>query len=150
MRNILNAVLVASVVAVSSFAVEYQNEMDGVWVAVSVDRHGTMLTPEQIKEQKRKVTIQGDTFTFEEILNGEPVNYGGTFTVNPDNQTFDLVGVGPRGAPWNILAIYELNGDELRFCYRRNADGTAERPTEFKAVQENPNYSMVYVCKRIK
>jgi len=126
-------------------------EIEGVWAAVKVDRHGTMMTPKDLREQSRRIIIEGNTLTFEETnKEGKVVKYGGSFSADPDKKTIDVTGKGPGGADFNLLAIYEVNGDQLKFCYRRNADGTAKRPTEFKAFEENPNFSISYTCKRLK
>jgi uncharacterized protein (TIGR03067 family) len=125
-------------------------ELEGVWMATKVDRHGTMMTPKDLREQSRRIIIEGNTLTFEETnKDGKVVKYGGSFTADPDKKAIDLTGKGPAGGDFNLLCIYEINGDELKFCYRRNADGNAERPKEFKAFKENPNFSMSYTCKRI-
>jgi uncharacterized protein (TIGR03067 family) len=124
-------------------------ELQGVWMAVKVDRHGTMMTPKELKEQSRRIIIEGNTVTFEETRDGKVVKFGGPFTADPDKKTFDFTGKGPMGAAFIMLAIYEVNGDELKFCYRRNADGNAERPKEFKADDEKKNFSLSYTCKRI-
>lgn len=125
-------------------------ELEGVWMATKVDRHGTMMPLKDLKEQSRRIIIEGNTLTFEETKTGKVVKYGGTFTIDSDKKTLDLTGKGPMGADFNLLAIYEIKDDQLQFCYRRNADGKAERPTEFKAFQENPNFSMFYTCTRLK
>lgn len=124
-------------------------QLQGVWVAVAVDRHGTMMTPQDLREQNRRIIIDGSTLTFEETRDGKLSKFGGAITVDPDKKTLDLVGKGPGGADFNLLCIYELNGDELKFCYRRNVDGKAKRPTEFKAFKESPNSSISYTCKRL-
>jgi len=124
-------------------------ELEGVWMAVKVDRHGTMMTPKELREQSRRIIIEGNTLTFEETRDGKVVKFGGPFTADPDKKTIDFSGKGPMGADFNLLAIYEVNGDQLKFCYRRNADGTAKRPTEFKADSEKKNFSLSYTCKRI-
>lgn len=123
--------------------------LEGVWVATAVDRHGTMMTPQELRDQNRRIIVKGNTLTFEETKDGKVSKYGGTITVDSDRGTVDLIGKGPMGAPFNLLAIYEIKGDVLRFCYRKNSDGTAKRPTEYKASQENPNFSMSYTCKRL-
>jgi uncharacterized protein (TIGR03067 family) len=125
-------------------------DLEGVWMAVKVDRHGTMMTPKELREQSRRIIIEGNTVTFEETRDGKVVNFGGPFTADPEKKTFDFTGKGPMGADFIMLAIYEVNGDELKFCYRRNADGTAKRPTEFKADDEKKNFSISYTCKRLK
>jgi uncharacterized protein (TIGR03067 family) len=124
-------------------------ELQGIWMAVKVDRHGTMMPQKDLQEQARRIVIEGNKLTFEETREGKAMRFGGTFTIDPQKRTLDLIGkLG--GNDFNILAIYEVNGDELRLCYRKNSDGRAERPTEFKAFKETPNFSMSYTCKKLK
>lgn len=124
-------------------------KLQGVWVAAKVDRHGTMMTPSELREQSRRIIIEGDTLTFEETREGKVVKFGGAIKVDAEKKALDLQGRLPSGADFNLLCIYEVDGDELKFCYRRNADGTAKRPTEFKAFKESPNSSISYTCKRL-
>jgi len=125
-------------------------ELEGLWAAVKVDRHGKMMTPKDLQEQSRRIIIEGDKMTFEETRDGKVVKFSGIITVDPEKKTIDLIGKGPMGADMNLLAIYSLKGDELKFCFRQNADGKAERPTEFKATEGSPNYSISYTLKRLK
>jgi uncharacterized protein (TIGR03067 family) len=128
---------------------EALKELQGIWMAVKVDRHGTMMNQKDLQEQARRIVIEGNNLTFEETREGKAFRYGGTFTVDPQKHTLDLLGkLG--GNDFSILAIYEVKGDQLRLCYRKNSDGKAERPTEFRAFPEKPNSSMSYTCKKLK
>lgn len=125
-------------------------EIEGIWLAVKVDRHGTMMTRQELRDQSRRIIFEDGMITFEETnKDNKVVKFGGSFAIDPDKKTIDVKGKGPRGADMILLGIYEVTGDELKFCFRQNGDGNAERPTEFKAKKEAPNWSMSYTCKRI-
>jgi len=123
--------------------------LQGIWIAVAVDRHGTMMTKQDLQDQSRRIVIDSNRITFEETHSDKLIKYGGTFTFDPRRKTLDLIGKGPMGADFNLLAIYQVSESELKFCYRRNGDGKAKRPTEFKAYKERPNFSMSYTCRRL-
>ncbi len=124
-------------------------ELKGVWIAVRVDRHGTMMTRQELRDQSRRIIFEENRITFEEIRKGNLVKFGGSFKINPHKKTIDIKGKGPRGAEMLLLGIYEVTGNELKFCFRQNADGNAQRPSGFRAYKEQPNYSMSYTCMRV-
>jgi len=124
-------------------------ELEGVWMAVKVDRHGTMMTPKELREQSRRIIIDGNTFRQEETREGRTSALEGKFSINPATGAFDFEGVGPRGNPLKLIGLYEVKGDTLRLCFRANVDGRAKRPTEFKADADSPNYSLSYTCKKL-
>jgi len=125
-------------------------ELQGVWIATAVDRHGTMMSKKDLMEQARRITIEGNTFIQEETRDGKRGSVIGTFRVNPATKAFDFDGKGPLGHPLRLIGLYEVRGDQLRLCIRRNADGKAERPTEFEADNDPNNWSISYTCKRFE
>ena len=129
-----------------------KEELQGVWVATAVDRHGKMMTKKDLQDQARRIIIEGNTFRQEETRDGKVMAMTGTFTVDPSTGAFDFEGKGSNGNPFKLIGLYEVKGDLLRICFRGNADGKAERPTEFKAREESPNsphWSLSYTCKRV-
>ena len=125
-------------------------ELQGIWLATAVDRHGAMMPKKDIVEQARRIIIEGNTFTQEETREGKRLSLTGTFKVNPATKAFDFDGKGPLGFPMVLIGLYEVKGNQLRLCIRRNADGMAKRPSEFKADKDPNNWSISYTCKRFE
>lgn len=123
--------------------------LQGVWVATAVERNGTMMSKKELQEQGRRIVIEGDVYRQEETRGNQLVSFSGKFSVDSATGAFDFVGKGPKGHPMKLIGLYEIRGDTLRLCYRADVDGKAERPTDFKAREETPNWSHSYTCKRL-
>lgn len=123
--------------------------LQGIWIATAVDRHGTMMTKQELKEQARRIIIEGNVFRQEETRDGKVSFLEGTFTVDPSSRAFDFQGKGPKGHPLKLIGLYEVSGDSLRICFRADINGKAERPDEFRAGPEGPNWTLSYTCRRI-
>lgn len=122
--------------------------LQGLWVATQVDRHGTLMTPDELRSQARRIIFDGDLVTFEETRDGNLKQYSGTVHLNTKEGTLDFDGRGPKGYPLRLLGIYRLNKDELLWSFRANVDGTAKRPTGYRADKESPNWSIAYRFKK--
>jgi RNA polymerase sigma factor (sigma-70 family) len=138
-------------------AAKEKEKLQGRWVAVAAEAHGSRVPEENVKKAKVTLIVSGDKFTAtasgaftnEAGMKGD-ATLRGTIKIDPNNQPrrFDLIGCrvdagklkdvptsGARG-------IYELKGDTLQVCY-----GPA-RPTDFKT--KPYSNEKLYVFKREK
>lgn len=103
--------------------------LDGTWTVSKIGRGGRKPPEELLKSLK--VVIKGDVLEMTDGKRGEPA----TFTLEPSAtpKEIDLVfKEGPDGSvERTALGIYELDGDELKFAWRK--DG-GPRPKEFASI----------------
>jgi uncharacterized protein (TIGR03067 family) len=93
--------------------------LQGTWVAVSIEENGRRLRPRLVRLANVKLTIAGDRFTFHSPRG----NAEGTVAVDPTRKpkTIDYVATEKEK---NRLGIYQLDGDTLKVC-----SGKEKRPT---------------------
>src|SRR6516225_2169168 len=81
------------------------------------------------------------------VLDGKPVRYAGetlaTLTVLSDAKPrgLDLAWAKPKR---EYEAIYAIDGDTLKICLNRGADGVKERPTDFETKDNAGRYLFVF------
>jgi RNA polymerase sigma factor (sigma-70 family) len=119
------------------------DKLQGVWVAVAVEKQGDPIPEARIREAKLSLIISGDRFTLKNPRNtGE---LAGTLTINPRENPKKMDWTAVRPVDGKILethGIYALDGDTLKFCYGE------ERPTEFKTKPAPELDQHLYVFKR--
>lgn len=95
----------------------------GTWSVVSAERDGRSPTAEELKTSK--VVIMGDEMA---LTIARPKEEKATFKLDAGKQpkAIDILPLNMKPAP----GIYELKGDTLKICWRRNGQ---DRPTGFKA-----------------
>jgi len=128
---ILSALTLATLAAgvQAGDAKKEQEKLQGSWSVVAAEKDGA--ADDGIKNDK--VVIAGDKLTIKKSGGDEePV----TFTIDPAKKpkTLDINSKGQM-----ILAIYELEGDNLKLCFSRPG---SERPTEL-ATKAGSNRMMV-------
>jgi len=123
--------------------------LQGEWMCVDTEGGGTQFSSDFVKAEDRRVTFQGDQLTMVRTK-GERQSYIGKFQVNASNRDFDFIGKGPDQAPNQWIGIYELSGDILKICYRKNSTGDAVRPKEFKTDVDQVNFCMCLTLRRVK
>jgi RNA polymerase sigma factor (sigma-70 family) len=134
-----------------------RQKLQGRWIAVSVEAHGSLVPEEKVKKAQVILLVSGDRFTAtasgaftnEVGIKGD-ATLRGTIKIDPTKQPgrVDLIdcrldaGKARDVSTSGAAGIYELKGDTLTICYG------PERPTEFKT---KPNsYQKLYVFKREK
>jgi uncharacterized protein (TIGR03067 family) len=119
---------------------------EGVWKSISEEVNGKAWDSQVVRDGKRHVTFQDNSFTmFREYL-GKPGTYSGKYQLLPDGKSFDFSGTGPGGNHVDFRGIYEVSGDTLRLSYKYTAD-SAIRPAAFKTEPGGP-ISVLLVLKR--
>src|SRR5262249_14610018 len=116
--------------------------LEGEWTLVSAERNGEPLPEEVIKTARRGFKGNESTVT----VNDEVV-LKATFTVDATKKpkTIDYKVTQGEAEGKTILGIYELDGDNAKFC--SGAPG-GERPTDFTAKEGSGRTSSVW--KRAK
>ncbi len=104
--------------------------LQGVWEAKSAEREGKQAPPEVVKTLR--FTFKGDKVSVED---GKKAAEDATYTLDAKKspKQIDLIPANLPAEMKNrkILGIYELKGDELKFCFRRADVADTSRPTEF-------------------
>jgi uncharacterized protein (TIGR03067 family) len=126
---------------------EAMKAIQGEWRCIASEEGGSPLDERTMREQDRRVIINGTTFVMNRLYDGIRKEYVGRFTINASNRHFDFVGKGPAGAPNEWLGIHELDGDTLKLCFRYKTG--AARPTQFKTDTDRANLSGFYTFVRI-
>jgi uncharacterized protein (TIGR03067 family) len=105
-----------------------KDKLHGTWQAVSGQRDGR--PDDKVKEHH--LTLSGEGFSIKE---GDKVVLKGMFKVDATKKPKALdftIDEGPEALKGKTaLGIYELNGDDLKWCAAE--PGSSERPTEFAA-----------------
>lgn len=134
--------IVGAVDGKSDDAKKESDKLKGTWQATAAEEKGR---PKNREAKGIKFIFDGDAFT----LHIESFVAKGTFVVAADKKpkTIDLV---IKEAPdeskgKTIRGIYELNGDELRFCANR-PDG--DRPKEF--VTKDTDFILITLKRETK
>jgi len=115
----------------------------GTWKVVGVDV-GTQESPYPPEAMKnwRMVFEKGDKVTSNAMdKDGKNATAGYKLDSSEKPKAFDVV-----GKDWKTLAIYDLDGDNLKLCLNYGADD--KRPTEFKGNEKR--YLILMTLKRVK
>jgi len=88
--------------------------------------------------KKRKVTVKGNTLIYE-YGNKLKETQEGTIRLDPKTKAFDWVWTSPKKGA-TMLAIYELNGDDLKIGFGN--DGLV-RPKQFVMGKEDVVWMLV-------
>jgi uncharacterized protein (TIGR03067 family) len=110
-----------------------QQAIQGSWRLVSRDLPGGRSENGE-GDAARRIVFKGDTF---QICKGEDVRIEGTFKIDPaaSPRSIDMsitkTNEGGSEAGKTSLGIYELKGDEMRWCAAE--PGHPDRPREFAA-----------------
>lgn len=116
--------------------------IQGEWALVSETIAGNPLTPEQIGQLNKVLSIRGNRLRMSRTgLAGQFRTYDGTFRLDPTAQprAFDWSGKRSDGAVEGWKGVYQLDGDVLRLCYVDASDGKP-RPTEVRSTRESGGY----------
>lgn len=114
------------------------SELEGVWIAQSMESGGKTAPPEAIA--LLRFTFKGEELAIRGNSKGDPareetVRFTSVPTTSP--KQFDFV--DPNGRA--ILGIYDIKGEVLSVCFRR---GPGERPASFKTEGEVGLVGMVF------
>jgi uncharacterized protein (TIGR03067 family) len=117
-------------------------KFDGAWKAVSAKVNGEEEPAEELK--KVHVAIEGGQYT---VKLEDTVIDKGNFTVDPATKPkqMDVKSVEGQNQGKTLLAIYELEGDDLKICL---VDSDKDRPADFTADKDSGR--ILYVYKRAK
>jgi uncharacterized protein (TIGR03067 family) len=137
MRAKLLVVLVVGLLAAAEQkddAKKEQDKLQGTWAAVEGGPPGGQLT------------FAGDKFTIRDTKENKDVAKG-TFKVDPSKKpkTIDMTvtedSEGGKYKGKTSLGIYELDGDQLKWC--ANEPGKTERPKEFVKEASGDRYLLI-------
>jgi uncharacterized protein (TIGR03067 family) len=111
--------------------------LNGTWVVSSADLSGKAMPDDFVKSLK--LTIDGEKYT---VKVGDEVEKG-TAKIDPTKKpkTMDISPTEGPNKGKKILAIYQIDGDALKVCYRL---GEGDRPEEFKSTAENKLFLVNY------
>jgi uncharacterized protein (TIGR03067 family) len=112
--------------------------LQGTWTLVRLVDGGN----EQLKDdlKRRRITIKGDSY----VHSIDELTFHAVYRIDPAKtpKQMDITFEDGPQKGLTMLAIYSLDGDELKIC------GGLTRPTEFFS---KPNSEMIlFVCKREK
>ena len=110
-----------------------RDTMQGTWKVVSIERNGR--SEDGTGDNERTLVFKGERF---QLLKGQDVVIDGTFKIDPSAspKTIDMKvdkAEKPDLADKTSLGIYELKGDELKWCAAE--PGVETRPTLFSSAE---------------
>jgi len=111
--------------------------IDGVWLPSSAELAGKPW-PEEFRKITR-LTINGDQYT---LTVGQSPDKG-TLKLDPSTtpKSLDIIGTEGPNKGKTILAIYQLQGDELKICYDLSGKS---RPADFKTAAKTKLFLVTY------
>jgi uncharacterized protein (TIGR03067 family) len=135
-------VLVAADDAKDKAVKEELKKFDGAWNAVSAKANGDEVPAEELK--KIHVTVEGGQYT---VKLEDNVIDKGNFTIDPGKKPkqMDVKPVEGQNQGKTLLAIYELEGDDLKICF---VEAEKDRPTDFTADKDSGR--ILHIYKRAK
>lgn len=122
--------------------------LQGEWVCTAMEEIGKSLDKKNVKEQDRRVTVKGHSWTMKRTENGTRHSLVGKFEIVSSSGHFDFIGKEAGGQSREFIGIYELEEDTLKVCYRYKINNDCTRPTKFKTDADKPNVSVFYTFKR--
>ena len=142
-RFMLISALLAFVMSASApqaqAAEDAPNELQGTWVAKSMEADGKTAPAEQVK--RMRFTFKGDKLlvkgNFDDDREDDCV-----LTINSETSPKQLQFTLPK-EPKPILGIYEVNEGELKICFRHGSSSEG-RPTEFATKPETQLVLIVF------
>jgi uncharacterized protein (TIGR03067 family) len=116
-------------------------KFEGEW---KIEKYEGPMAPPEDEQAKVRFIFKGDTVTL--IVDGKKVG-AATFKIDPSKKpkTIDLDMTEGKNKGKTSLAFYAFEGETLKWCATERFN---ERPTEFKASEENKQG--VLTLKRIK
>ena len=140
-RPLLLFPVVLLMMAAGDDAKKETEKLQGKWHVVSAEKEGMKMPAEKLKEMK--FTIEGSNILISET--GERVEKAG-FALDPSKKpkTIDIL-PNPMQPDEVVQGIYELDGDNLKFCWRKPG---GDRPTAFAPDEKLP--TMILILKRAK
>ena len=125
-------------------------KMQGEWLTTSADEIGQSLTMNDVKQQQRRFTFNGNRLTMRRFTNDTWGEYNGEFKIDESNSHFDFSGKGPMGNPVKWLGVVSCDDKSLKLCYRYDRDGLAKRTTLFVTDGNRHDISVLYRTERVK
>ncbi len=117
-------VMLMSTSAARAIAVPQSTELDGVWVAESMERDGVAVVPQAVANLR--FTFAGQILSHRGLIDPRRTDQSPLVldeSKRPKHLSFTTAGGG------KVLAIYELKGDILTLYFYRKG---SERPSNFK------------------
>jgi uncharacterized protein (TIGR03067 family) len=124
--------------------------LEGTWTTVSSTFDGKKMPDEKAKVVTFTMKAEG-TWT---MTNGKDT-WGGTYTVDPSKKpkTGQFVGTTGKFKDSTTLDIYELDGDNLTFCYvivPTGKESSKERPAKFESKEGSGQYLQILKREKAK
>jgi len=135
------ATILFATAAWSQDAADERKLLQGTWLPTAAELNEKAFDEATLKTMK--LVVEGDKYT---VTVGKSIDKG-TTKIDPaaKPKTMDILGADGPNKGKTFLAIYELKGDTLRFCYYLTGK---VRPTEFKTKKGEKLFLATY--KRAK
>lgn len=120
-----------------------KQRLQGIWKIVSMESDGTKISQNDlaaVPSEQTRIRIDGDKWISKATGKEETSSFRLDATKTP--RTIDIKASDGK---FEQLAIYQLEGDDLKICYC--GVEKQERPTQFAAKRGSP--TMLYVYKRV-
>jgi uncharacterized protein (TIGR03067 family) len=113
-----------------------KKRLEGTWKVVAVEKEGKQAPPEAVKGLKWVITADKIVWTDERKSDF-------LYKLDPTKKPKAIDLIFPERRTEDTLAIYSLEGDDLKVCVKAKGEG---RPSEFAA--KAGTGQMLYILKR--
>jgi uncharacterized protein (TIGR03067 family) len=125
-------------------------KLEGTWATVSLTFDGKKVPDEKAKAVTFTMKADG-TWT---MTDGKDT-WGGTYTADPSKKpkTGQFIGTTGKFKDSTTLDLYELDGDNLTFCYvivPTGKESSKERPTKLESKEGSGHYLSVMKREKAK
>ena len=139
---LVSVVYLASASAVAHAADPDKDELQGVWIATSMEINGNPAPAKEV--EATRFTFKGQKLLYRNSKDGGKEDEG-TFKVDPKKSPKQL---DITSKDKTLHGIYEVKGDELKICFE-NGDKAENRPKKFATNKEEELVLIVFKREKL-
>jgi uncharacterized protein (TIGR03067 family) len=128
--------------------------LQGEWVATTLVISGKKLTKSEMQRHSRRFVFKGNSYREEVTRDGNTLVVEGKFEIDPGQKEIDVIGrtqfegKEPNPGVHEIFGFYAIDGDKVRFVYRKKGTADPSRPTKFGEGDEGKAYTNSFILER--
>jgi uncharacterized protein (TIGR03067 family) len=106
--------------------------LQGRRIATTTEVRGKTYSPADVRTFAAVSTVEDNAMTMSYVVGGQRRTFKGTFSLDARARSYDWIGSEPDGDKIQVHGIFELNGNQIRYCYREIKPNGSSRPADFR------------------